>query len=88
MEDGYFRPRLGTLLYTLWHGHPPFPELEEHRQDDLIAERYRKGQYPIETSHATGIDAVIGKCWTSRYDRASEILDDMDRLSTRGTKTC
>jgi hypothetical protein len=72
---------LGTLLYHLWHGHPPFPELEEH--DDRIQARYRRGQYPVDLSQSTGIDTIIGKCWASRYIHASEILDDMDNL--RGT---
>jgi serine/threonine protein kinase len=31
---------LGTLLHHLWHGHPPFPELDEHAQCDLIVARY------------------------------------------------
>jgi serine/threonine protein kinase len=72
---------LGTLLYHLWYGHPPFPELDEHKQQDLIQERYRTGQYPIDVTQATGVDAIIGKCWTSEYTLMSEVLDDMDNLS-------
>lgn len=69
---------LGTLLYHLWHGHAPFPELEEHRHGDLIQERYRAGQYPIDVKHAAGIDALIVECWTSKYEEMSEVLDDME----------
>lgn len=72
---------LGTLLYRMWHGHAPFPELEEVRAGELIQERYRKAQYPIDVEHATGVDALIGKCWTSRYGEMSEVLDDMESLS-------
>jgi len=27
------------------------------------------------------MDAVIGKCWTSKYEKMSEVLDDMESLS-------
>lgn len=72
---------LGTLLYHMWHGNAPFPELEEVREGGLIQERYREAQYPIDVEHATGIDALIGKCWTSRYGEMSEVLNDMEGLS-------
>lgn len=72
---------LGTLLYHLWHGHPPFEELDEYRQEEVIQGRYRAGQYPIDVEHPAGIDTLIGKCWTSRYGDMSEVLDDMERLS-------
>jgi serine/threonine protein kinase len=72
---------LGTLLYHLWHGHPPFPELDEHGDQDLIQAKYQMRQYPIDVTHATGIDAIIGKCWASKYRHISDVLDDMDNLS-------
>jgi serine/threonine protein kinase len=72
---------LGTLLYHLWRGHEPFPELEEHRQEESIQQKYRAGQYPIDVKHAAGIDALIVKCWTSKYEEMSEVLDDMESLS-------
>jgi serine/threonine protein kinase len=68
---------LGTLLYHLWHGHPPFPELDIHAHHDLIETRIRERQYPADLDECSGIDAVIGKCWDSKYERAEEILDDM-----------
>lgn len=36
---------LGTLLYHLCHGHPPFPELNEHieEEEELIRAKLRKG---------------------------------------------
>lgn len=71
---------LGTLLYHLWHGHPPFPELNEHGNQDVIQARYQTGQYPIDVRQAIGIDAIIGKCWTSKYRHMSEVLDDMDNI--------
>jgi serine/threonine protein kinase len=72
---------LGTLLYHLWHGHPPFPELDIHAHHDLIATRFRERQHPADLGE-TGIDTFIGKCWDSKYARADEILDDMRDLGT------
>jgi hypothetical protein len=71
---------LGTLLYHLWHGHAIFPDLEEPKDQDVIQERYRTGQYPIDVENATGVDALVGKCWTSRYGDMSEILNDIESL--------
>ncbi|CZT19205.1 uncharacterized protein RCC_05051 [Ramularia collo-cygni] len=72
---------LGTLLYHLWHGHLPFPELDEFDDEDLIQARYRTGQYPIDMTSVTDIDRVIGKCWSSRYESMREVLNDMQDLS-------
>jgi hypothetical protein len=71
---------LRTLLNHLWHGHAIFSDLEEPKDQDLIQERYRTGQYPIDVEIATGIDALIGKCWTSGYGDMSEMLDNLKSL--------
>jgi serine/threonine protein kinase len=73
---------LGTLVYQLWHGDLPFPELHEHGHDDLIEARYRERDYPFDPEHATGIDIIIGRCWSSTYKHASEILDDFPLVAT------
>lgn len=75
---------LGTLLYHLWHGHEPFPDLHEHFQSDLVQARYRAGQYPFDPSQATDVDIIIGKCWNSSYKHVNEILLDMDHLDVNG----
>jgi hypothetical protein len=72
-----------ALLYHLWHGHPPFPELDIHAHHDLIEMRFRERQYPADLDEGLGIDAVIGKCWDSKYARADEILDDMRDLGAK-----
>jgi hypothetical protein len=74
---------LGTLLYHLWHGHPPFPVLDIHAHHDLIETRFRERQYPADLGEGSGIDAVIAKCWDSKYERAEEILDDIRGLGAR-----
>jgi hypothetical protein len=80
-----FTPRtdifaLGTLLYHLWHGHAPFPELDINKHDDLIGAKFRERKYPADLNRGSGIDVVICKCWDSEYERADEILDDMCNL--------
>ncbi|KAK6435140.1 hypothetical protein LTR95_008678 [Oleoguttula sp. CCFEE 5521] len=57
---------LGTLLYHLWHGEAPFPDLEEQTQEDEVQARYRNGERPIDVVSAMGMDGIIAKCWTSR----------------------
>ncbi|KAL1588610.1 hypothetical protein WHR41_02646 [Cladosporium halotolerans] len=81
--DDEFSPRtdifaLGTLLYHLWHGHPPFPELNEHTQADEIKARYSRREYPSDIDQSTAIDEIIVKCWTSSYKNASELLEDIE----------
>ncbi|KAK6405809.1 hypothetical protein LTR95_018730 [Oleoguttula sp. CCFEE 5521] len=70
----------GTLLYHLWHGEPPFSDLEEQMQEEEVQARYRSGRFPIDTASTTGIDGIIAGCWTSRYETAQQILDDMMSL--------
>ena len=74
---------LGTVLYHLWHGHPPFPDLDEYRDEDSIQARYRRGDYPIDSSQAIDMDKIISKCWNSGYKQAVEVLRDMEELEYR-----
>ncbi|OQN95389.1 hypothetical protein B0A48_18637 [Cryoendolithus antarcticus] len=68
---------LGTLLYHLWHGHAPFPDLDEQTQETEIQGRYLRGEYPVNVAKAVGIDGIIGRCWTSKYTHAHEVLEDL-----------
>jgi hypothetical protein len=74
---------LGTLLYHLHYGHPPFPDLNEQTEEELIRARFRRGEYPIDVQRATGICGIILKCWTSTYENVGEILEDMSRMPGR-----
>lgn len=83
-----FTPRtdifaVGTLLYHLWHGHPPFAELDIHAHHDLIRAKFRQRKYPADLSLESGIDVIITKCWNSEYEGADEILNDMGHLGTK-----
>jgi hypothetical protein len=71
---------LGTLLCHLWHGHAIFLDLEEPKDQKLIQERFRTGNYPVDVENATGVDALNGECWTSRYGYMSEVLNDMESI--------
>jgi hypothetical protein len=81
-DEDEFTPRtdifaLGTLLYHLWHGHEPFPELDRNKHLDLIGARFRGREYPADLNRESGIGVIICKCWDSEYERADEILEDM-----------
>ncbi|KAH9823600.1 kinase-like protein [Teratosphaeria destructans] len=80
-----FSPRtdifaLGTLLYCLWHGDLPFPDLNEFYDEAEIQARYRRGEYPLRLAEATGMDEIICRCWHSRYSQMGEVLNDMEEL--------
>jgi serine/threonine protein kinase len=74
---------LGTLLYHLHHGHPPFPDLNEQIEEELIQARFRKGEYPIDVQRAIGTYKIILKCWTSAYKNVGEILEEMAGMRRR-----
>jgi serine/threonine protein kinase len=74
---------LGTLLYHLHHGHPPFPDLNEQTEEELIRAKFHREEYPVDVQRATGICKIILKCWTSAYKNVSEILEDMSRMPER-----
>ncbi|KAK5722300.1 hypothetical protein LTR15_005529 [Elasticomyces elasticus] len=83
-----FSPRtdifaLGTLLYCLWHGHLPFPELNEFYDEEEIQARYRRGEFPLALEEATDIDKIICKCWRSEYNQMIEVLEDIEILGKR-----
>ena len=71
---------LGTLLYCLWHGHLPFPELDEFHEEEEIQGRYRRGEYPLALPEATGIDKIVCKCWHSKCNQMLEVIKDMEAL--------
>lgn len=73
---------LGTLLYYLWHGQLPFPELDEFYQEEEIQARYRCGEYPLTLAEATGIDKIICNCWHSKYKEIFDVLKDMEELGS------
>lgn len=86
-----FSPRtdifaLGTLLYCLWHGQLPFPELDEFYQEEEIQARYRRGEFPLVLLQSTGIDRIICNCWHSVYEQMIEVLRDMEELSAEGNE--
>lgn len=71
---------LGTLLYHLWHGHSPFPDLDEYRHADEIQARFQSREYPFEGKHRTKRDVIVSKCWESEYKHATDLLRDVSCL--------
>jgi hypothetical protein len=74
---------LETLLYHLWHGEAPFPDLDEYDQKGLIQAKFRKEEYPVDVQQATSICKIVLKCWTSAYKDVNEILADMATIHER-----
>lgn len=69
----------GTLLYHVWYGHPPYPELDAVRDEFEIEGRYSRGEFPVDM-HAGGVEKIIWRCWNSTYTSATEILEDISSL--------
>lgn len=71
---------LGTLLYHLWHGHPPFQDLDEYEHGEEIQAKFRRREYPFEGKHRTKRDDIISKCWNSEYNCATDVLGEISCL--------
>lgn len=72
---------LGTVLCCLWHGHLPYPDLDEFYQEQEIQGRFRRGEYPLVLADATNVDKVICKCWYSEYELMSDVLKDVEEIT-------
>ena len=71
---------LGTAIYGIVTGSEPFPELDPFNDshEAEITARYKSGQFPVLESYFAG--DVIRKCWTGKYESASELAGDLRRL--------
>jgi len=71
---------LGTAIYFMMTGHPPFPNLDAVDDEDEIQRRFRDGQFPHLEKYCGG--DVIQKCWNGGYESAGEIVKDLEKLAS------
>jgi hypothetical protein len=69
----------GTLLYHVWCGEEPYPELHALRDDKDITARYTRGELPVQM-HAGGLEGIIWYCWNATYTSASQILEAINSM--------
>ncbi|KAL5323491.1 hypothetical protein ACEPPN_008028 [Leptodophora sp. 'Broadleaf-Isolate-01'] len=66
---------LGSAIYFIMKGHPPFPELDSWKDELEIVSRFRNRQFP-PLDEVPGGD-VVKKCWTGEYESADKVVHDL-----------
>ncbi|KAL6703515.1 hypothetical protein ACN47E_009613 [Coniothyrium glycines] len=69
---------LGTAMYIMIEGQPPFPDLDPVEDEHEIQARYMKGAFPPLDARRGG--DVVQKCWQGAYASAAEIVTDIQKL--------
>jgi serine/threonine protein kinase len=69
---------LGTAIYFMITGQPPFPDLDTIDYEDEIRARFEDGVFPPLERHQGG--DVVRSCWKGGYDNATEAMLDLQRL--------
>jgi serine/threonine protein kinase len=57
---------LGSAIYFMLKGHPPFPELDSWKDKLEIVSRFKTKQFPA-LDDVRGGD-VVKKCWAGEYE--------------------
>jgi serine/threonine protein kinase len=70
---------LGSAIYFIMQGHLPFPDLDAIEDEQKIEQRWISHQFPELDEWKGG--NVVRKCWTGEYERANEIMRDLEKLS-------
>ncbi|KAF1923045.1 uncharacterized protein M421DRAFT_426283 [Didymella exigua CBS 183.55] len=69
---------LGTAIYVMISGQPPFPNLNSAEDEDEVQRRFRECEFPpLETIPA---GSVVRKCWMGDNSTVSEIMEDIRRM--------
>lgn len=71
---------LGSVIYYIFAGHGPFPDLDIFADDKEIRHRFQSGNYPDLSSFCTG--NVIRKCWQPEYTSAQDVVNDLTEHSS------
>ena len=70
---------LGSAIYFMMKGHPPFPELDSWKDSREIVSRFKAGQFPALAEELGG--AVVRKCWAGKYESADEVVHDLKKVN-------
>lgn len=70
---------LGSAIYFIMKGHPPFPELDSWKDKLEIVARFKTKQFP-DLDDVRGGD-VVKKCWAGEYESADEVVHDLEEMT-------
>ncbi|PVH79411.1 kinase-like protein [Cadophora sp. DSE1049] len=71
---------LGSAIYFIIKGHPPFPELDPWKDELEIVSRFKERQF-YALNWVPGGD-VVKKCWAGDYESADEVVHDLRNSTT------
>ena len=74
---------LGTAIYFMITGQPPFPDLDAVDDEDEIQKRFKGGEFPPLERYQGG--NVVRNCWAGAYESATETMLDLQELSSGPT---
>jgi serine/threonine protein kinase len=67
---------IGSLLFEIWTSKPPYAA----EPDSVVKERFRTGEFPIDSISNPSIREVVQKCWLGVYHTVSEICEDLKAM--------
>jgi serine/threonine protein kinase len=70
---------LGSAIYFMLKGHPPFPELDSWKDKLEIVSRFKTKYFPA-LDDVQGGD-VVKKCWAGEYESADEVVRDLEKMT-------
>jgi serine/threonine protein kinase len=70
---------LGSAIYFIIEGHPPFPELDSRKDTLEIVSRFKSYQFPALDEELGGV--VVEKCWAGKYESADEVLRELKDMN-------
>jgi len=70
---------LGSAIYFMMEGHPPFEELDPSNDAEQIVDKFRSRQFPALSEVLVG--EVVHKCWAGQYETAEEIKCDLKKIT-------
>ena len=79
---------LGTVIYIITTGRVPFPGLVSMEDEDEVQRRFQAREFPTLERRLGG--DVVRRCWTGAYESVSEVITDLQELSTgsQGATSC
>ncbi|KAF1950334.1 kinase-like protein [Byssothecium circinans] len=69
---------LGTAIYSLITGQPPYPDLDTIDDEDEIRARFEEADFPPWGRHQGG--DVVRSCWMGRYESVTDVMLDLQEL--------